>query len=238
MNLIFKISRFTLALFPNPKVLNFDKLRIASEIRDKLKGVIDEEPTILPIPSDVPPEFPRIILESKNGFSSHISPARVDINLNFEEGEEETDLKVISSKFVDSTKNFFSYFTSEFKIGRAGFVVDLFADLNESSLELLKKLFNEKSYVYKNKKLYSLNLRINERENISSLDLNKVVDLDVLRKKSDLSNDQRLKLQYDINTLSEKLFEYEINSDNISSILEFTQTLLSQENLNQLLSLE
>ena len=59
-----------------------DKLDVANKVKSGL-GILDGDPTVLPVPNDAPLEIPRIILTSKNKvFSCNISSERIDLIIN------------------------------------------------------------------------------------------------------------------------------------------------------------
>jgi hypothetical protein len=150
-----KISLETVALQSAFFVTNVnlsDKLDVANKVKKGL-GILDGDPTILPVPNDAPLEIPRIILTSKNkAFSCNISPERIDFVINkskvpesnIDLEEEILKTSEILSKLIHKSLNWSVYrlaLISQFKhrpeIGALNFMKNLLSkQLGADSAEL------------------------------------------------------------------------------------------------------
>ena len=65
----------------SPGIALSNKLAVASELSARFAKEYDGEPSLMPLPEDAPPEFPRIILNSKDGQDTlTVSRTRVEIS--------------------------------------------------------------------------------------------------------------------------------------------------------------
>lgn len=150
-----KLSLETIALQSAFFVTNVnlsDKLDVANKVKKGL-GMLDGDPTVLPVPNDAPLEIPRIILTSKNkAFSCNISPERIDfvinkskiseLNINLE--EEALKTSEILSKLIHKSLNWnvhrlalISQFKHKPEVGALNFMKNLLSEqLGVDSAEL------------------------------------------------------------------------------------------------------
>lgn len=85
-----------------------DKLSVANKIRGGLSDILNGDPTILPIPDDAPPIFPRIILNSVDKtFSCNVSAERVDLVNKISKGSmsEAIEGNEVENKFLRATND-------------------------------------------------------------------------------------------------------------------------------------
>jgi len=235
VKLNFKINKIQFALFPK----NFDisdKLKIASELKQKTGNVFQEDPAILPMPDNISPEIPRIIFESKDkSFSCNISISRIDFFGNFHEHEFKEDKSFLDDYFKKN-KIIYSYFIENLKLNikRIGLVFDFIVELDQSSLKLIKNnLLNKNSYFGKSQNLTAINLISTESGNINEWNINKRITIESLRKKSDLKNDEAIFLRYDINTLSEE--DYNLKVIDIEKILRNASNIINEKKIKEFL---
>jgi len=222
-DLNFKVQKIQFALFPKDFDLVSNPSEIAHNLKQKINYLLDGEETISSL-IGAPSEIPRIILQSKNRvFRCEIAISRIDF---FQElGEiSESNFIEIRDDYLLKTKQIYSYFINDMdlSIGRIGFVIDFFTDLpiNESSNKLLQnKLFKRDSFLAKMEKLKNILLVFTEETKINSLDINKLIKIETLRKKDNPENNRRLSLRYDVNTILEKKQEYNLTVTEIENFL-------------------
>ncbi len=233
----FKVQKIQLALFP--KNFNLvDKVKVANDLKVKTESLFDGESTILPLPIDAPLEIPRIILQSKdNSFSCNIAIPRIDF---FQQVNEKQKFEVVKENYLAKAKQIYSYFLEDpdLIIGRIGFVVDFIADLTESSNKKLQnQLLKETCYFAKSEKMKGISLVFTEENTVdNSWEINKLIKIDSLRKATESANDKRLALRYDINTVPEKINEYNLTVKNIEKILYEASKEMTDDNLNKFLN--
>lgn len=232
-----KVQKIQLALFP--KNFNLvDKIKVANDLKIKTESLFDGESTILPLPIDAPLEIPRIILQSKdNFFGCNIAIPRIDF---FQQIGGKQKFDETKENYLVKAKQIYSYFLedTDLIIGRVGFVVDFIVDLTESSSKKLQnQLLKEACYFAESEKIKGISLIFTEEDSIdSSWEVNRLIKIDSLRKISEPVNDKKLALRYDINTVPEKINEYNLTVENIEKILYKASKEMTSDNLNKFLN--
>lgn len=233
----YKIKQIQFAIFPK----NFDienKLKIANDIKVKSEDVFNGEPFILPLPSDAPPEIPRVTLQSKDGnYVCNISPLRIDFI--FKRPEEDKEYSDVKEKYLRIAKTISTYFSDDLKlsIGRIGFVTTFAINIKESPVEFLKKNTLEKSYYFsQSKKLKNITLAFSEYDTIGKWDVARVLKLDTLANSGNLEEIKKIQLQYDINTLRIKMGGYHLSESDIHELLNKMSEEIKEENFIKFLN--
>ncbi|MCK4781491.1 hypothetical protein KAS79_01005 [Candidatus Parcubacteria bacterium] len=232
----FKVQKIQFALFPknfNP----IDKVKIANDLKVKTGVLFDGEPTILPLPIDAPLEIPRIMLQSKDGiFRCDVAIPRIDF---FQQVSEKQKFEEVKNIYLSKVKQIYSYFIEDqaLFIGRIGFIVDFITDLDESSNTILQnQLLKKDCYFAESRKIKNISLVFTEKDNIDTWEINRFIKIDSLRKISDPVDDKRLVLRYDINTISEKINEYNLTVEDIKKILDKASGEMTYDNINKFLN--
>lgn len=196
----FFVSGGNCSIFFNPPISVDKKMKILllEKITEKCGELLDGEPTLLPIPLDAPPDIPRVQLNSKdNSFAWGISLLRSD--LKFSELEEPSKKNsYISGELFKYFYELLTLYTQElgWSIGRLGFVVNYFSELNDRAPDFITSRFLSNLPVFN-----SLELGFLKKDNIDDINLNRWLRVKCVEK-----NDHLLHLLFDINTvLEEKL---------------------------------
>lgn len=113
-----------------PVLLLRDKARLAVDTNQVASGLFDGDPLLLPIPDDVPPEVPRLILSSKNAQRSlEIAPNRIGLKV-VRPPDEATTLR--TGQVIDLFGQILAYARQAMRAEptRLGFVTSWFLDVH------------------------------------------------------------------------------------------------------------
>lgn len=185
-----------------------EKLDLLTKLLKKCGELLDDEPTLLPISQDAPPNIPRLQLNSKNkSFAYGISLKNSDIQFN-QIGEPSQKVTEISETLFGTVNQILSLYIREYhwKIARLALVVNYFAELNEKSSD----------YITSN---FLCNIPASSQVELSLFKKDKIDESNVnrwFRIKSVEKSDRLLHLAVDINTLQEEKLNL-----NVQQMLEF-----------------
>lgn len=220
MKLEFKVLNIQTALFiKSLDIRGVNKTKIPTEINETTDSLFDGETAILPLPPDAPPEIPRIILKSEDEiYTCNIAQNRVDFFFNEKEAVLKS-LEDIIDVYLDHEKKINSYFKEQqnISINRIGFIVKLVAGLDKNANKYLRDAFIRNGLL---EDPYELSFRYLKRDKIDKLDVNVLINLSVLKLKDDFENDRNLLLQIDINTIPERVEEYNLSIDDKNKFIE------------------
>lgn len=97
-----RIDTLRLVMFTSGIVIE-NKLKVAGDIKNRLPDTFDDDPVILPVPENLPPEIPRILLKSKDDrYTLLITKDRVNLEYRYEFNETRSEIPVseIFEKFL------------------------------------------------------------------------------------------------------------------------------------------
>lgn len=204
-----RINSIQLVLF-SPFLLITDKLKIAIDIRNRLVNILDGEPIMLPVPEEAPPEFPRIQLTSKNGiYNIIISKNRIDFFAKYGLLENIIDIPVDLSEYIITT---FEYLKDSIQaqIIRAGNVTEWFIELDEfSSAEYILSKYIKENIPISEPKEFELHWLT--KEYMSNFEINKWTRIVTTHKTLTSAESNIISLIIDINSLSEKAYNFNKN---------------------------
>jgi len=206
-----KVEQTQLVLF-SPGITLVDKLKMANAINDNLSGLFDGDPVILPIPEDAPSEFPRIQLKSKDeGYSLSIAKGRLDFIFRYLKHEEKTSFPVpdLFEKFIVVFRYFKENIHTQFT--RCAIVTKWLIELRDSpgaEYLLLKYIRSEVPI----SKPYELELHYLVKDSIAGFEVNKWTRIKSARKISEPKQNKFIVFHIDINTLTEKMYEFDKDS--------------------------
>jgi len=138
----FFVARIQAALFG--KVVLGKKVQVTAELSNQLADLLDDEPVILPVPDDAPPDIPRIILKSKDGkYGGNINLNNVNFNYT-EKGKPSKKLQGIHEEFLTNIGNFTKAIIKAGvmeKASRLGSVTELITFTEDNPIEVIKRNF-------------------------------------------------------------------------------------------------
>jgi hypothetical protein len=121
-------------------------LRIASTAIDAVPGLLGTDPVLLPIPSDAPPEIPRIIIENnERGWTFHTSLQRYDLFFSPPNRPGFETFRDVFSEVAEASLSLWDVFESTLaaRSHRLAFVVNLSADVEKAADLLRQRYFNQ-----------------------------------------------------------------------------------------------
>lgn len=177
----------------------------------KLKNKLGESKVtqILPIPSDMPNEIPRLIL-SYPTFNLNVAKNRIDLFFK----------NIESTRSVISVVNDVILNELSLLAGRIGFVKNFFVDGN---IENLKKLLKTEEAEKLN--LKEISIRVSEKKQVIVYDCNNIENLStgfIVRKEADGRKIKKegIVITRDINTMAEKINENNFKKEEINELID------------------
>jgi len=222
-----RLNSVYIALF-SPGIVIPDKLKVASSINTALSNLFDGDPLILPLPEDIPSDFPRIELNSKDlRYKLRIAGNNFSFIFKNPQEEEKEDLLPDEDLFKKFT-TVFCYFKNELntQFVRCGVVVDWMIKLEKQRcLEfLLEKYIKDKVPV--EKPLETI-LRFRMRDKILEFDTNKWIEIRSVPERSVSEQKELFVFKIDINTLAERVYKFE--EETVRSFLKSSVDVMKKE---------
>jgi hypothetical protein len=205
-----KIISTQLVIF-SPGIVIANKLKVATAINDNLSCLFDSDPVMLPLPEDAPPEIPRIQMSSKDKrYSLSIASNRIDFI--FQSKEEDERLFPIPG-FFEKFLTIFQYFSENIhtQFTRSAIVTNWNIELEKISAAefLLAKYIQGKTPIVRP---YELELHYLTKGTIAEFEVNKWVRIKSARKMGEPEMNSFIVFLIDINTVAEKIYEFDRNS--------------------------
>lgn len=143
------------------------------EIREKMNGLFDEPPLVLPVPDTVELDYQQVLRQgSSRGFSLAISRRRADLWINSQTGQSFEDME---ADLVARCKAYFALFPT-YTIGRVGFVVRFFHPFQQPPIAL-EKLLLKKPAELQDGQTYEVAVRYVTRHRIGLRDFNDATEI-------------------------------------------------------------
>jgi len=205
-----KIISTQLVIF-SPGIVIANKLKVATAINDNLSCLFDSDPVMLPLPEDAPPELPRIQMSSKDKrYSLSIASNRIDFIFQYK--DEDKKLFPIPD-FFERFLTIFQYFSENIhtQFTRSAIVTNWIIELEKISAAefLLDKYIQNKTPIVKP---YELELHYLNKGTAADFEINKWVRIKSARKMGEPEKNNLIVLLIDINTIGEKIYNFERDS--------------------------
>lgn len=122
--------------------LNFVTAKILTSLLDSGSGLLDGDPTILPLPEDAPGDIPRIILKNKD---NSLRLEAMPIRINFYRVKAKEDDRIIVDEFIGLAANFLKEILDKTgaKCGRMATIINRFCLKNGPGLEIAEHFCKE-----------------------------------------------------------------------------------------------
>lgn len=182
----------------------------------KIGKLIDETPTMVPVPENAPMEIPIVNYVSQNrAITINIARSRADLILNMEgNSNDEINIKNAFQDFAFS-------FCQSVKVKRVGvvgtFVIELEDNVKRLNAKFLKDEFKD---------AVELSIRVNNRGKYEGLQLNDIAEIQTIesidKKKKGIS------VSRDINNID---IDKEISKDEIGGIIDYSFERFSESNI-------
>ncbi|MER1958862.1 MAG: hypothetical protein ABS942_15875 [Solibacillus sp.] len=220
-----KLIHVQLAMFFETPENRPDKL--ANKIEDVVKDVFDQMPNIIPLPSEAPPEIPRVIMQSSDGvFTCNIGSNRVDFIGNFANFDGEIDS--IFDEFLIKAYQFLEAVFESKRVIRFGLVGQYFFQEDDLTEKLKNKYFKTDIGQFD-----ELNLKFNKRFNFEDLKFNDIIDIN--QGLLNGSNGVEFKggfIQKDMNNIPST----SIDLNKIKKLIELNKVKFSKEKIRELIN--
>jgi len=191
------------------------RAQLLIDINAHTSSIFNVPPVQVPIPSDAPPEFPRIILNSTgNVFNCNISLMRTDIFYNIP-SDNADNLEILLATQKNNTENIFNFLINRgIIVSRIGFIVDVIKELSSeegNGHDYLRNKFISDDRFQDPKELM---FRYNKADRSDNFDINNLIT--ITGKPSN-----KIILQTDINTVAEIMNTANFNLDNFNEIIDY-----------------
>lgn len=190
-----------------------DKLDIA-QLLNKLKSVsFNNNPTILPLPTDAPLEVPRIILRTDDdNFNLNISPIRIDLFYNNKkldaDGAPIGDMKEVESKIISILQEVTKLLTTKYSIHipRLALIANIFIKLEISSKKYLIDNFIKDNSIQNSEEMH---LNFLFKKDLGKYKVNEWLRFQSLRNLKNPKDDSGISLSLDLNSFSEVNYNFD-----------------------------
>jgi hypothetical protein len=190
-----------------------DKIELASTINKGTKKVFDGDPIFFPIPSDAPPEIPRVVLVSKNRYyRCNVAANRLEL-LYTAQNQPDKELQEIRDPYMTILNDIAETAKSQFKIlvFRLGFI---FVTLSfpENPIKLIENAFIREGALLNPEQL---ELHVLKKFNWDNILVNRWIRLSSVQLTGQEAERKALSVIFDINSVAEK--RYDFSSDSITA---------------------
>jgi len=144
-----------LAAFFTPEFTISNSLKIANLVADLLGEYIGEEPAILPVPKNTPPDIPRIIFSSSDKkWALNVSPERTNFFFNISPAS--TKKEINADEFSSIASEFFVNYQKklDLRVQRIAFVTER-STIREDALTYILDRFSNKEQTTKGQAFYN-----------------------------------------------------------------------------------
>ena len=137
-----KLLSVQMAIFSEESISRPDLL--FNEVNEKLGGLINDMPTILNLPPDIPAEIPVVQAKSTDGWINlNVSRSRIDLIANFIYESEQSPLEALNSQ-KETIQKFYKSVLNSITANRTGFILTLFEPSTNNVKSVFEKYFSEK----------------------------------------------------------------------------------------------
>ncbi|MDP1845848.1 MAG: hypothetical protein Q8L09_03805 [Candidatus Moranbacteria bacterium] len=216
------IKKIQTAIFiKNFQIQNeYEKSNLLLDSKEKIGDIFDGQPILIPAPNEMPPEIPRIVLNSAdNLFSCNIALNRTDIFFNSANSKEK-DVNIILEKQKTNSLRVFDFLKEKnVIINRIGFVVDVEYAI-ENAIEFLKAEFiNENKF----ESPKELSFRYNRSSIIEEIN----IPMNNLVTVSGKNDSNVIQIQLDINTVSEIMSSSDFSKEYFDKIITYSENKIN-----------
>lgn len=179
---------------------------LAIAIRDASSELIDGDPIMLPIPDNVPPDFPQLVANSKNElWNCQVSLSRMDFHFHQKFAYiQNASLKEVAKQHIALASDVWKVVREKFQASahRIGFVVKQ-VSLESDASSLLQSAFLRTTNFDSAEKIQ---IHALHKLNLDTYQVNRWVRFRTINAPEELESDYMLQAEIDINTLpSDKL---------------------------------
>ncbi len=216
--------------------------KLYAELNNKMKDVFDSTPVILPVPNELQLlDVPIVQMNSKTGvYSAHISRGRGDL---FIAGSGVEVFNEKKDEFIEKSKVFFNYFSSETSIKRIAFITRFFIiepkpnNVISNLLNSTFKSLHDIDGADANQDVIDSSIRYVSSIQVGSFKVNNFTTLEEFNARiSGIPGSQKgILITRDFNTNPNENYSEEFHAEAITSFIEDTSKLFKVDEIEQLL---
>jgi hypothetical protein len=211
------VSDLQAALFTTTLNLS-NKIGLAGGIIEATKGLFDNSPTMLDVPSDAPADIPRMILKNADSsYMLHFGLNRFDFFYHDRGMVEGLPIKKLEDIKVDYLAKLASVNSSVVKVTgskivRLGLIPTLVVKNEAGASNFIRETYFNTEKV--NKDVAEINFATNSRGKLDTLKINIGIRGTAFKRKNDVLDNKVSVFNIDINTIPEELLEAQIEGIN------------------------
>ena len=216
-----------MAIFSEESISRPDLL--FNEVNEKLGGLINDMPTILNLPPDIPAEIPVVQAKSTDGrINLNVSRSRIDLIANFIYESEQSPLEALNSQ-KETIQKFYKSVLNSITANRTGFILTLFEPSTNNVKSVFEKYFSEKY----TSKFVEASTRVNKQNMRKSVVYNNIRSVEAATITVGAENIPGVLFQLDINNALEP--GKRINEDIVSYVVSQGVSNLSPEAVKEMI---
>ena len=222
-----KLLSVQMAIFSEESISRPDLL--FNEVNEKLGGLINDMPTILNLPPDIPAEIPVVQAKSTDGrINLYVSRSRIDLIANFIYESEQSPLEALNSQ-KETIQKFYKSVLNSITANRTGFILTLFEPSTNNVKSVFEKYFSEKY----TSKFVEASTRVNKQNMRKSVVYNNIRSVEAATITVGAENIPGVLFQLDINNALEP--GKRINEDIVSYVVSQGVSNLSPEAVKEMI---
>lgn len=222
-----KLLSVQMAIFSEESISRPDLL--FNEVNEKLGGLINDMPTIINLPPDIPAEIPVVQAKSTDGrINLNVSRSRIDLIANFIYESEQSPLEALNSQ-KETIQKFYKSVLNSITANRTGFILTLFEPSTNNVKSVFEKYFSEKY----TSKFVEASTRVNKQNMRKSVVYNNIRLVEAATITVGAENIPGVLFQLDINNALEP--GKRINEDIVSYVVSQGVSNLSPEAVKEMI---
>lgn len=199
-----------------------------NEVNEKLDGLVNDMPTILNLPPDIPAEIPVVQARTTDGrININVSRSRIDLIINFVFENEQSPLDALNSQ-KSIIQKFSKSVLNAITANRTGFILTMFEPSANNVKSVFEKYFSEKY----TSKFVEASMRINKQNMRKSVVYNNIRSVEAATITVGAENVSGVLFQFDINNALEQ--GKRINEDIVSYVIAQGVDNLSPESVKEM----
>lgn len=222
-----KLLSVQMAIFAEEAIGRPDLL--FNEVNEKLGGIMNDMPTILNLPPDIPAEIPVVQSKSTDGrVNLNVSRSRIDLIANFTYESEQTPLDALNSQ-KETIQKFYKSVLNSMAATRTGLILTLFEPSVNNVKSVFEKYFSEKYSA----RFVEASIRVNRQNMRKSMVYNNIRSVEAATITVGSENISGVLFQLDINNALEH--GKRINTDIASYVVSQGVANLSSESVEEMI---
>ena len=222
-----KLLSIQMAIFSDDPIMRPDLL--FSEVNEKLGGLVNDMPTILNLPPDIPAEIPVVQAKSTDDLINiNVARSRIDLIVNFIYENKQSPLEALNSQ-KSIIQKFYKSVLNAITANRTGFILTMFEPDANNVKSVYEKYFSEKY----TSKLIEASMRVNKQDMRKSIVYNNSRLVEAATITVGAENVPGILFQFDINNVMEQ--GKRIDEDIVSYVVAQGTSSISPESVKEMI---